>query len=52
MARCCSSAALPASAAAFSHDDMAMIMPEPITIATSSIARLAPSRTCGRKRAM
>ena len=38
-ARCCSCAAEPASAAAFSHDDIAMIMKQPIAMVRNSPTR-------------
>jgi hypothetical protein len=40
VARCCSSAAAPASAVALSQADIAMIISEPSSIAPNSSARL------------
>ncbi len=52
VAICVSIAALPAKAAAFSQDDIAMIATEPSAIVTNSPIREAALRTAGRSRSM
>src|SRR3569832_2214323 len=49
-ARCCSCAADPASAAAFSHDDIAMIMKQPTAMVRNSDTRPSPDVTSGTYR--